>query len=280
MTVPNLADPDLRVGAVRRLLDRAEHGDVELGVLGGADLCVLGGPRHAVFPEATTQAWLGLGEQERSDAIDHVTARLVKDGQLIREPGTDGADYALSPELGVILGARCRPAFAVVSQAEGRAVPALSMFAVSDEGNPVRAIVAEFLAKPPDPATDRPAWPLACVYAYLLVSPSRAASLLAEWAITAPPKARRRAKEPVRVLTRFSPADDHDRIGLPMKVLGDGTRARVWTGDAERHCDRHELEAIMSGFLAGAPQRAVTPESLAPTPSPAVPALRPCCGGA
>jgi hypothetical protein len=37
---------------------------VGLAALAGFDVCALGGPRLAAFPEATTTAWLQLTEQD------------------------------------------------------------------------------------------------------------------------------------------------------------------------------------------------------------------------
>jgi hypothetical protein len=255
MTGLNVIDPDLRAEAVRTLIRRSGSEDVPLAALAGADLCMLGGPRHAVFPEATAKAWLQFDERERGEYIRSATDRLVRKGLLIEKPGQ--AEYAMSPELGVILASRCRPAYAVVVESDGLSVPVLSMFALGDEREPVRAVAVESLAHIAGDPAKRGVRPLTCGYAYVLVSPQRAGQLLADMVIRPVDKLHRWSKEPGRVVTRFTPVDARGRIGQRLKVRGNGTAARVagWDSgnpDAARDYARPELEAAMAGFLEGA----------------------------
>jgi len=252
MTADNLSPPQPRAEAVTALIQRAQAEDLGLAALTGAELCVLGGPRHAAFPEAMTNAWLQLDDDDRQSLTRSATARLLAKGLLLDEPGRDDAEYPLSPELGIILAARGQPAYIVLAQRQDSPLPGLSLFALGDSDRPVQAIVAEILVKAP-PAG---AGPLRCIYGYQLVSTVSAASLLAEWTIGKAEKASRWSREPARLVTRYFPADHRDRIGQRITVRGEGNRARVTGLDpadpsAERVYSRSELEDAMARFLAG-----------------------------
>ena len=110
MTADNLSPPHLRAEAVTALIQRAQAEDLGLAALAGAELCVLGGPRHAAFPEAMTSAWLQLADEDRQSLTRSATARLLAKGLLLDEPDSGDAEYPLSPELGIILAARRQPA--------------------------------------------------------------------------------------------------------------------------------------------------------------------------
>lgn len=264
MTMDDLSLPDLRAAAVRDLVERARTGEVALIALAGPDLCVLGGPRHAVFPETMAEAWLRLDPGKRQEYTEMSTARLLEKGYLIEDPDTraDGAAYAMSPELGIIIAARSRPAYAVVGQREGNSLPLVSMFPLGDESDPDQAVVAEYLIRVPfaqdrdEPSMLTVLGVLGCVYKSVLVSPGHAASLLARWAIDPTPKPHRWSRRPDRFLTRYNPLDDQNRAGFRIAMRGDGTIARVTGLDAEdrtasRECDRSELECVMADLLSG-----------------------------
>ncbi len=252
MTADNLSPPQPRAEAITGLIQRAQAEDLGLAALTGAELCVLGGPRHAAFPEAMTTAWVQLDDDDRQSLTRSATARLLAKGLLLDEPGRGDAEYPLSPELGIILAARGQPAYIVLAQRQDSPLPGLSLFALGDSDRPVQAIVAEILVKAP-PAG---AGPLRCIYGYQLVSTVSAASLLAEWTIGKAEKARRWSREPARLVTRYFPADHRDRIGQRITVRGEGNTARVTGLDtsnpsAERVYSRSELEDAMTGFLTG-----------------------------
>ena len=227
MTADNLCPPQPRAEAITALIQRAQAEDLGLAALTGAELCVLGGPRHAAFPEAMTTAWLQLDDEDRQSLTRSATARLLAKGLLLDEPGS-GEASTLSPELGIILAARRQPAYIVVAQRQDSPLPGLSLFALGDSDRPVQAIVAEILVKAP-PAG---AGPLRCIYGYQLVSTVSAASLLAEWTIGKAEKARRWSGDPARLVTRYFPADHRDRIGQRITVRGEGNTARVTGLDA------------------------------------------------
>jgi hypothetical protein len=260
MTFLALAEPDVRTDSVRKLIEvvRAD-GEVPLPPLAAMDLCTLGGPRHAVFPQRLADVWLQLNPADRDDFIERATARLVRHGLLIPDPGQpEPKAYALDPRLGIVLAARCRPAFAVVAQAVDTVLPTLSLFALGDQTDPVQAIVSEVLTSIPEPGGKRRAADaarlLASVYAHHLLAVNRAAAVLADWAITPDSAPQHQESEPPRVLTRYQPIDDRQRIGLRIGIWGDGTAAKVTGLDADdrtgRVCDREELETLMTRLLS------------------------------
>lgn len=260
MTFPVLAEQDVRADSVRELIAQANvDGEVPLPPLAAVDLCTLGGPRHAVFPQRLADVWLQLSQADRNDFIDRATARLVRHGLLIPDAsGPRRSAYALDPRLGIVLAARCRPAFAVVAQAADTVLPTLSMFALGDGADPVQAIVSEVLGSIPAPAGKRRAADvtrlLGSVYAYHLLVVNRAAAVLADWAITPAGAPQQQAGEPPRILTRCQPAVDQQRIGFRLGIWGDGAAARITgpgAGDGTgRICDRGELETVMKWLLS------------------------------
>ena len=67
-----------RTEAARQLIETAQSdGIVSLGVLGGMDLCILGGPKHPVLPETVAKAWLNLGDRARKKLIEDRTADMM-----------------------------------------------------------------------------------------------------------------------------------------------------------------------------------------------------------
>jgi hypothetical protein len=177
-----------RTAEAQRLIDTARaDGIVSLGALGGMDLCILGGPMHSVFPEAVAKAWLGLGDRARQKLIDERTADMAKRGML-RPPPPGGYGYALAPALGLALAARCRPAFVVTASAGPQMRP-LCFFALGDQIEPVRGLVIEVPAPPADSRTfpqHKKLGPLGWLYSYALVTPKKAAYMLAEH-VSSPP---------------------------------------------------------------------------------------------
>jgi hypothetical protein len=224
-----------RTETARRLIAQAQVDVVDLVVLSALELCVLDGHRQPVFEKRVAQAWMQVTDRRRRKVTEQVTAGLVRRGLL-----TDGApqhrtvqavsSYSLKPELGLALAARCRPTFVVLAKGERDDLRPLSLFALGDQADPVRAIVAEVPAGlPPDRAADYPdtrrLGPLGWIYRYALVSSANAADLLARWTMT--PPAQPGDAVPVRYLVsaycpdREHPADYH------LSVRGDGIRAVV-----------------------------------------------------
>lgn len=250
-------DPDMGSEAARWLIAEAEADqEVGLGVLLGMDLCVLGGPMRTFFPSQLIRTWTRRNQAVR----DHLTAgsvrRMEGTGQLVRQPGEKVRPcYAPSPELGIIVEALSRPAYAVIAHRQGFIVPELSVFGLAGEGERVPLAVAEFRVPHHTEGASVPSDELGCSYEYRLVSQERAASLLAGCSIQ---PAAKFSLGLAWVLTRYQPSGDRPRMDSRVSVRGDGTTARVAGLDltrrkANRVCDRRELETAMARLLDRTP---------------------------
>jgi hypothetical protein len=173
-----------------------------------------------------------------------------------------GGDYGLKPELGLMLAARCRPAFIVIAAGERPGLRPLSLFALGDKAQPVRGIVAEVPAGlPADRAAaypdDRKLGPLGWIYRYVLVSTASAADLLARWTITPPTEAGEAT--PTRYLVSAYRPDRENPVGYHLGVRGDGLRAAVdglITGNGQPAVTEYDLaglRGIMLQLLTEAP---------------------------
>jgi hypothetical protein len=251
-----------RTEAARSLIAQAQTETVDLVSLSALELCVLDGPRQPLFEERVARAWMQLAERRRRKLMEEVSVGLVGRGLLIedrREPGPwEGAGgYALKPELGLMLAARCRPSFVVIAAGERPGLRPLSLFALGDQTQPVRGIVAEVPAPlPAGHPNPRKLGPRGWIYRYVLVSSAGAAEILARWTITPP----REPGEPVstRYLVSAYRPDRENPARCHLGVRGDGARAVVdgpgpGSGEPPRaECDLEALEAIMLALLAEA----------------------------
>ncbi len=282
-----------RTEAARQLIGRARDGElVDLAVLSALDLCVLGGPRHPLFDEAVARGWLRLGDRQRQKVLDAVTESMLGRGLLIDEgpqtsapprsgqyvpprsgqyapprsgqfaPPRSGqfapprsGQFALQPELGLMLAARCRPSFIVLSAAEDQDLRSLRLFALGDQAEPVRGFVVELPAAPPpgggtSPNT-RKLGPLGWIYRYVLAAPDQAADVLARWAISPPP--RRGSGGPGAYLVSVYHPDRQAPAGRRLRVQGDGAVARVGeAGDQNMtEYDLTRLRAALLGLIMG-----------------------------
>jgi hypothetical protein len=224
-----------RTETARQLIAQAQVDVVDLVVVSALELCVLDGPRQPVFEERVAQAWLRVTDRRRRKVTEEVTAGLVRRGLLIENAPQHGtvqpaSSHSFKPELGLMLAARCRPTFVVLAKGERDDLRPLTLFALGDQADPVRAIVAELPAGlPPDRAADYPdtrkLGPLGWIYRYVLVSPANAADLLARWTIT--PPAQPGDEPPVRYLVSAYYPDREHPVGYHLSVRGDGNRAVV-----------------------------------------------------
>src|SRR5580704_16708307 len=194
MTMPVVADtaPE-RSSEAQRLIDSAA--DVpfeELVTLSALELCVLGAPRQALFEEPVASAWTGLDKRRRGRLIEETTAAMVARRLLAPDPRQPADDiYVVQPALGIVLAARSRPAWIVLTETARPDLRPPRLFAFGDVAEPVRGVVVEEPAALPAAVASGPAarklGPLARLYRYVLVSQDRAAQVLAEWAIAPPP---------------------------------------------------------------------------------------------
>jgi hypothetical protein len=239
-----------RTEAARHLIDRARTGLVELVTVSALELCVLGGPRHPLFEEAVVRAWTRLGNRRREKVIEWATEGMIERGLLVEDGPRAGGrppgrTYSLKPELGLALAARCRPGFIVVTEVAGYDLRAPRFFALGDQAEPVRAMVAELPAVlPADVAGDFPYvrkfGPLGWFYRYVLISRDEAAGAPAELTIS-PPQRAGEAVPSAWLVSAYHP-DRKSPLGYRLSVRGDGTRARL--GGAE-----YDVEGLRSVML-------------------------------
>jgi hypothetical protein len=255
-----------RTEAARSLIAQSQAETVDLVVLSALELCVLDGPRQPLFDERVAQAWMRLADRRRRKLVEEITAGLVRRGLLIDGgappgPREAGRAYALKPELGLALAARCRPSFIVSAAGERAGLRPLSLFALGDQAQPVRGIVAEVPAALPadrDAAypNTRKLGPLGWIYRYVLISPATAAEILARWTIT-PPMVSGEAIATRYLVCAYRP-DRQNPAAYRLGVRGDGTRAVVdgpsaVNGEAAAaDYDLEALQAIMLELLAEA----------------------------
>jgi hypothetical protein len=241
-----------RTEAARQFLDTARtDGIVSLGVLGGIDLCILGGQRHPVFPDVVMRAWLDLSSHARGKLIEKRTADLVERGLLTKNPGRAHA-YALSPSLAVALAARCRPAYIVTASA-GPDLRPLCLFALGDEAEPVRGLVAEAPIALPGPDREYPNFlnlgPLRWLYSYALLTPDAAALMLAKWVGSVPPDSPRDLQQPPYIVTLIRP-EAGPEPAAELSVLGDGATARVTGAGVSGEFDKEALQTVLLDLFA------------------------------
>jgi hypothetical protein len=257
-----MSDPSIaaakRTETARHLIAQAQADVVDLVILSALELCVLDGPRQPVFEQRVARAWTQVTERRRRKITEEVTAGLVRRGLLI-----DGApqhrtvqavsSYPFKPELGLTLAARCRPAFVVLAKGERSDLRPLSFFALGDQADPVRSIVAEVpTGLPPDRAAGYPdtrkLGPLGWIYRYVLVSPTNAADLLARWTMASP--AQPGEAEPVRYLVSAYCPDREHPVGYHLRVQGDGIGAVVdGPGIGSAQSVRYDLEGLRGIML-------------------------------
>jgi hypothetical protein len=253
-----------RTEAARDLIARARTETVHLVTVSALDLCTLDGPRQPLFDERVTHAWLQVADRRRRKLVEEVTAGMVQRGLLLgntpqRGTGKDLDSHALKPELGLMLAARCRPAFIVTAAGEGPGLRPVNLFALGDQAEPVRGIVAELPAGlPPDRAARYPGarklGPLGWLYNYALVSPLNAAEILARWTLR--PPAQPGDAFPARYLVSAYRPDQEQPLGYHLRVRADGSRAVV-DGLAGEYAgppsfDLEGLQAVMLNLLTEA----------------------------
>jgi hypothetical protein len=240
-----------RTEAVRQLIEAVQSDEIiSLGALGWIDLCILGGPTQPVFSEAVTKAWLKLGDHARKKLIEDRTSDMVDRGLLIKDSPA-GHSYALSPDLGVALAARCRPAFVVTASAGPHLRP-LCLFALGDQADPMRGLVIEAPISLPDTDRKYPNYkklgPLGWLYSYALLTPDAAARMLAEWVSSVPPGSPPSPRQPPYVVTLFRPGDGLTP-SAELTVRGDGSTAQVTGAALSGEFDRDALRAVLLGLF-------------------------------
>jgi hypothetical protein len=240
-----------RTEAVRHLIAQAQVDDVYLVTVSALELCVLGGLRHPLLDEPVAQAWSRLGNRRRHLLTKEITAGMAGRGLLSGDSPRHASGYSLKPGLGIMLAARSRPSTIVVTDVGQPNLRTTRFFALGDQAEPVRGfVVEEPTALPADIAGNFPHvkkfGPLGWFYQYFLVSPAKAAEVLAELTIS-PPRHSGAVVAPGWTVTAYYPGSRNPG-GERLCVQGDGTRARL--GNATGY-DAAELRAVMLRLMIG-----------------------------
>ena len=247
-----------RTAAARNLIGRAQDGLVDLAIVTALELCSLGGPAHPLFDELPARAWTRLGRLQRGQVTDQATRELVRRRLLIDTTSRTSPEQpietcALKPELGLVLAARCRPAFVVIVQAQDHNLRTLRLFALGDEAGPVRGFVVEAPGLPPDPeryfANVGKLGPLDWFYRYVLVSRDMAADILAQWTVF-PPLQPAASASLGWLVSAWYPGRKNP-AGNRLTIRGDGTKACLdgLAHDAPTQYGVEGLHAVMLDFL-------------------------------
>jgi hypothetical protein len=229
-------------------------GYTNLGVLCGADLCILGGPAHPLCWEPLATAWLGLRSRPRNHMIENLTNSMIKRGLLVEPTPGKGyypdAPFELSPELGILLAARARPAFIVVSHFARQLAP-VALFAIGDESEAVRGIVIEVpVAAPSRSNKIVETGPLGCVFDYLLTTPDLAALFLAGWTLAPAPIEHRSKEQPPRLVSLIHGGEGLQAAQHRLSVLGNGATAQVIGQGVTGEYDRDSLRQVMRDLIS------------------------------
>jgi hypothetical protein len=258
-------DTDIAAGeraqAARNLTNQAQDALVELVMVTALELCSLGGPAPPLFDETPVRAWTPLGPRQRRQFTEQATRELVGRGLLVdtasrTSPGRPAGTCALKPELGVVLAARRRPAFAVIVKAEDRTLRTLRLFALGEEAGPVRGFVLETPGLPVNPgryfAEAAQLGPLGWFYRYVLVSRDMAADALARWTVF-PPVQPGKSSSSGWLVSAWYP-DRKTPAARRLRIRGDGTRACLHgpRQGAPARCDVQGLRAVMLELLTRA----------------------------
>lgn len=240
-----------RTEKARQLIARAQEETVDLVTVSALELCVLDGPRQPLLDERVVQAWSRLGNRRQRLLTNDMTVGMVERGLLIGDTAKRGSGYSLKPELGIMLAARCRPSSIVVTEVGHANLRTTRFFALGDQAEPVRGFVVEEPTALPADIADRFSHvkkfgPLGWFYQYFLVSPTKAAEVLAELTIS-PPRHSGAVVAPGWTVTAYYPGSGNPG-GERLIVQGDGTRARL--GNAAE-CDSAELRAVMLRLIVG-----------------------------
>jgi hypothetical protein len=249
----------------RALLDSLDDSTfVSLGVLFGADLCVLDGTGHHASWKALKSAWQQLTQQEQERIIEAST-RAMLDRDLITEhaPGRGvealivPASYKLGTQLRVLLSARESPAFMIATHYELR-TPAVTYFQpLGDQSH-----------RSGDPRADgrrRPGARTEPAGRHVQLPPVHqafAAGELARWALK-PVQVPRYEPKPPRLISFFGRAEGGRANSYQLTILSNGKKAHIDGLDISADLDRQQLTHFMTDIVA---KWANTHRSMLPKP--------------
>ena len=258
-----LRKTDLRradVEEAERLLTLADDSGVApLPSLLAVDLCLFGGHRHAMFDESALATWAALTGSARERCGSEAFAELVRRKLVAREPSRKyGAEpttrYRLHAAFAMILGARARPQWVAVCSVDSTTPTGPRMYGLGNALDPLRAAVMELPREPSAEQTIPSVADLGKIYDYTLASTSKAADLLAGWAMDVDAAS---GTEPRQIDVYHHP-DGQPMTRLRLTVQGDERRARVSvgergaelaSGDYDRHALADHLDNVIRRFV-------------------------------
>jgi hypothetical protein len=240
-----------RTAEARALLHSLHENEViSLGVLSGADLCTLGATGHPVCWEPLRGAWGRLDETEREHLAQSSTLGLLHRDLIKDQPPGRGVEalifpacYQLSAELGILLGARTRPARIIATHHESR-TPSITYFQPRDAS----AIVEEIPERVENAALASPRSPLGVIFSYRLLTPAFAAGELARWAMKPIPVARYQPKPP-RLICFFGCGEGDSPRSYQLNIHADGETVHVDGPDISGDLGSYELTRLMTSVM-------------------------------
>jgi hypothetical protein len=241
-----------RTAGARALLEQLDDSKVlSLGVLSGAELCVLGGTGHPVCWGPLKSGWLRLEQMEREQLADTSTLGMFRRGLVKDQPPGRGvkallfpACYELSAELGILLEARKSPALIVATHHESR-TPAVTYF--QPRGS--TAIVEEVPDRADNGVPGAALRPLDVIFSYRLLTRDFAVGELARWALKPVPRARYQPIPP-RLICFFGRAEGNGPATCQLTIYGNGERAQVYGPGISADLGRQELSRLITDLLA------------------------------
>jgi hypothetical protein len=248
------ADAD-HAAKARTLLDRLDNSKmISLGVLSGADLCILGGTEHPVCWEALKDAWQQLDQLERERLAAARTLGMIRRGLVKDQPPGRGvhalicpACYKTSAELAFLLSARRSPASVIATHHESR-TPAVTYFQPEGTG----AIVEEIPERVGNGIARTARSPLDVIFSYRLLTQSLAAAELARWALK-PIRVIPYRPKPPRLICFSGRTEDDSLTSYQLTIYGNGKEAHIDGPDISADLDRHELTRFIADLVTSRP---------------------------
>jgi hypothetical protein len=248
----------------RRLLGILDDSSYySLGVVFGADLCVLGGTRHPSCWEPLKTAWHQLDERERERVSQSRLQSMLARGLIAALPsGPDSSvRYVPGDDLRILLAARESPAFTIATHHEPR-TPDVTYFQPSGTSAIVQEIPERAGRHWPRP----PRSPLDVIFSYRFSSQAFAARELARWALKPVPAARSRPKPP-RLICFSGRTEAGRHASYQLAVHRNGKKAHVDAPGISADFTHRELAGFLTDTVTS---WAGTRRSLAARPASAV----------
>jgi hypothetical protein len=258
MTDPRAGD----VAEAERLFSKAgAEGAAPLPTLTAAELWVLCGTDQVLAAESELRWWNSMSGPQRA-TLAAAMLDLLAYRKLLRPAGGEQPDgrpeerarVPMVAALATIVAARQHPSVVAVSTgADGSAERTPRMHGLAEDGQPLRAVVAEYVSR----TLTKPV-PLGPVHQFSLMSPRHAGYALAVWA-AADASRPTRWKRPHRGMTQVVDVYQH-REGETLTrdwvtiAAGDGcplvTRQRPGASpEPPAPCDQAGLASLLAGML-------------------------------